>query len=298
MIRFTIIIPMYQAFSTIKACLAGVASQVFHNFEVIAIDSSPGLESVDWIQTNYLYRVIRLPEKTRSEKARNLAVQSAQGEILVFLDADCVPEPSWLSALDKTFNQHAVAVCGPVACYNTDLLSITAHIAKFWLWLPHRKIKRINHAPTANMAILKNAYVQFGGLDERHLASADTGLGYTLQDTGQMIIFADNARVSHIHQTTWQALLQERYARGYEFGVMRSYLRRWSRFLSLLYVMFFPFWTIKSVICKFQVCLSCGYGFKYLIALPLHFIVEWCWVLGQTKAHWQAIFQYPVTPKR
>ena len=34
----------------------------------------------------------------RAGRARNLAVKSSHGEYLLFLDGDCIPRPSWISA--------------------------------------------------------------------------------------------------------------------------------------------------------------------------------------------------------
>ncbi len=292
--RFSVIIPMYQAFQTLPACLNGVSNQDYHDFEVIMVDSSPGLESVQWIRQHTSYRVIHLEEKTRSEKARNIAAAQAQGDILAFLDADCVPVTGWLAALDQAFLDRAAAACGPVTCFNRDLISVTAHIAKFWLWLPGRTIRQINQAPTANFAILRNLYVELGGLDESHLASADTGLGYRLEDSGKSIRIVPGAQVAHIHTIDWRDLVRERYHRGYEFGLMRIGQPRWSRGLSWIYLMIMLILPFINLTRKLAIGWSAGYGRYLPAAVPRLFILEWAWFCGQAHAHRQALWNDPI----
>jgi cellulose synthase/poly-beta-1,6-N-acetylglucosamine synthase-like glycosyltransferase len=58
-------------------------------------------------------KVVLAPVHT-SYELKNAGVRAAAGDLVVFLDADCVPEPGWLRALVATMrgNPDAVATSG------------------------------------------------------------------------------------------------------------------------------------------------------------------------------------------
>ena len=156
--RFSVIIPGYKSHKTILRCLTGLQAQVFQDFEAIFVDSSPDTGVKEIIEGNSVYQVIHLPKQTLSDIARNLAAEKARGEILVFLDSDCVPREDWLLQADMAFRNGAKAISGPVLCYGNQSLDMTAHLSKFWLWLPDEKKLDVDAAPTANFAVLKEVF--------------------------------------------------------------------------------------------------------------------------------------------
>lgn len=288
--RFSVIIPGYRSHKTILRCLKGLQAQVFQDFEAIFVDSSPDAGVKAIIEQNSTYQIIHLPTRTLSDIARNLAAGKARGEILVFLDSDCVPREDWLLHADAAFRDGAQAISGPVLCYGNDPLDLTAHLSKFWLWLPDRNKRDVDAAPTANFAVLKDIFDVIGGFDPYHLASSDTKFCYAMGDLGMKIRFINGFAVEHIHDTTFRVLCRERFERGREFGVMRTRLRTWTRLKSCLFLLSIPLLPAKNFVWKGMTVARSGYLVPFIRAFFLHLVLEHAWMYGQFGSHRRHLF--------
>ncbi|WP_176451574.1 glycosyltransferase [Enemella dayhoffiae] len=66
---------------------------------VVADDGSP---EPPRLETALRHRLVRQDDHGfRAAAARNLGLAAAEGEVVAFLDGDCVPEPGWLTALTR-----------------------------------------------------------------------------------------------------------------------------------------------------------------------------------------------------
>ncbi|MBX3483760.1 glycosyltransferase [Phenylobacterium sp.] len=94
----SVVVPHYQDLAGLKICMASLAAQTFprDRFEIVVADNnSPvGLEAVKAVVGD-LGKVVLVTEKGAGP-ARNGAVAASRGEILAFIDSDCVAEPQWL----------------------------------------------------------------------------------------------------------------------------------------------------------------------------------------------------------
>jgi len=99
----SVIVPAYSSASTIEDCLNSLDLQDYprDRFEVIVIDS--GGDGTPEICKNHQVRYRHSPNRMSAGMARNLGAETAKGEILAFLDADCIAPTQWLSHLVKDF---------------------------------------------------------------------------------------------------------------------------------------------------------------------------------------------------
>lgn len=86
MIKFSIIIPNYNEGKYIRECLESVFSQTYKNYEVIVVDDGSTDDSIDIIKDFdvKLYHSNGL----HAGGARNVGLDNANGEYIVFLDSD------------------------------------------------------------------------------------------------------------------------------------------------------------------------------------------------------------------
>ena len=107
--QVTVIVPAYNAAETLPACLAALATQDYPRsaYEVIVVDDGSTDETAA-IAHKCNVSVITQPNAGPAA-ARNRGAAAAQGDLLLFTDADCVPVPGWISALVAPFSDPSVA---------------------------------------------------------------------------------------------------------------------------------------------------------------------------------------------
>lgn len=113
--RFSIIVPVFNAESTIHRCLDSLFSQVCKSsFEVIAIDDASHDRSYKLLQDYGLnekrLKVLRHEYNKRQTVARRTGMNEAIGDYILHVDSDDYLLPGALSALEKILDSHNVDV--------------------------------------------------------------------------------------------------------------------------------------------------------------------------------------------
>ncbi|MCW1094378.1 bifunctional glycosyltransferase family 2 protein/CDP-glycerol:glycerophosphate glycerophosphotransferase [Streptomyces sp. RS2] len=90
--RFSVIVPAYQVQAYLHACLESVLAQSYPDFELIVVDDcSPdacGAIADEFAALDPRVRVVRLARNEGLGPARNVGMERAGGDYLVFLDGD------------------------------------------------------------------------------------------------------------------------------------------------------------------------------------------------------------------
>jgi glycosyltransferase involved in cell wall biosynthesis len=109
--QVSVVIPAHNRTVALRNCLSSLEQQTLARtaFEVVIVDdgSTPPIanEVADFVDGEHT----RL---FRHERARGAGAVAARGELLVFLDADCLCHPELLSAHLDAQSDGPVAVCG------------------------------------------------------------------------------------------------------------------------------------------------------------------------------------------
>ena len=104
-VRFSVVIPVFNKERHVVRCIESVLAQTLAPFEIIAVDDNSSDNSMALIRAAAGDRVTTY---ARSEPgpggyaARNLAIESAKGEWIAFLDADDAWAPDHLETLART----------------------------------------------------------------------------------------------------------------------------------------------------------------------------------------------------
>jgi len=96
----SVIVPAYNEARWIEHTVRAVLAQQLsegETFEVIVVDAASSDDTCERAASMPV-RLLRSGRRS-SYVARNLGIDSAKAELLVFLDADCIPDAGWLAAL-------------------------------------------------------------------------------------------------------------------------------------------------------------------------------------------------------
>lgn len=104
MVKFSIIVPVYNVEKYLNNCIESLLNQKFDNFEIILVNDGStdksGLMCDNYASTNKNISVIHKDNGGLSD-ARNIGIANAKGEYIIFVDSDDFIEPESL----KKFNE-------------------------------------------------------------------------------------------------------------------------------------------------------------------------------------------------
>src|ERR1700749_2090049 len=106
--RVSVIIPHYRDLAGLRLCLSALERQSYPReaIEIVVADNnSPEGEAEVARAIAGRARLVGVTEKGAGP-ARNGAVSASTGEILAFIDSDCVPEPDWIAEGVKSLEGH------------------------------------------------------------------------------------------------------------------------------------------------------------------------------------------------
>jgi len=107
MVKFSVVVPAYNEEKCIKETLRALRNQTFKDFEVIVKDGRSRDQTVK-IAQKFADKVVSVQDCSAAD-ARNQGAHYAQGEILVFMDADTVLPLKTLERFNKLMsNEHVV----------------------------------------------------------------------------------------------------------------------------------------------------------------------------------------------
>ena len=99
----SVIVPVYNVEGFVRECIQSITRQTFGDFEIIAVDDastdSSGSVVAQLAEGDRRIRVITLAENGGLANARNVGIDAAGGEYLLFVDSDDWLEPDALEVL-------------------------------------------------------------------------------------------------------------------------------------------------------------------------------------------------------
>ena len=109
--KFSIIVPCYNAENYLPIMITSVETQSYQNYELIIVDDGSTDNSLqianDAASINPSIKVIAQKNSGKPSIARNVGIKVASGDILTFLDADDFYHTDRLALMADGFNRHS-----------------------------------------------------------------------------------------------------------------------------------------------------------------------------------------------
>ncbi len=214
----SVIIPAYNAADTLPACLNALQTQTLPStaFEVIVIDDGSA-DDTPRIARAAGVKLITQPN-AGAAAARNAGAAAAQGDILLFTDADCIPAPNWIENMSAPFNNPQVA--GVKGVYQTEQPNL---IPRFVQMEYQDKYDRMQNLPaidfvdTYSAGYRRSVFLQTGGFDTTFPGASveDQEFSFRVAAAGHQLVFAPQAVVSHRHDISFSEYARRKFFIGY-----------------------------------------------------------------------------------
>lgn len=252
--KITVIISIYKRLDNLEVILMGLERQSFKDFEVIVSEDNDAEVTKAFIE-NYrknsslsIKHVFQEDLGFRKNRALNQSLRLSEGEIIAFLDGDCVPHKHFLK--EYTNNVHEKVACfGRRVFLNQDyskkflqekdlnmlkLTRLAFHVEegfKYGFYLPYDWINTSDRAGIygCNWAILKKHLVEINGFDEDYVIAGvgeDSDVEWRLEKIGVKLQSTRNkslvyhlyhnpnysdADIEHNHKIYWKKVAENKF---------------------------------------------------------------------------------------
>jgi glycosyltransferase involved in cell wall biosynthesis len=276
----SVIIPAYNEELHIRRCLESVLTLDWpqENMEILLIDNgstdTTGEIAEKLLTVNGRGKVIRKVGGTIAA-VRNHGWRNTRGEVLSFLDADCVVEKHWIrNGVELLMAAKDISCIGFAAA--------PPEHGDSWVeqnWFPlsssgkQKGTKEVRWLSSFNLLLRREYFERIGGFNESLITCEDADLGNRLS-TISRLIFSDRCHVKHLGaaKSIKQFLLKE-YWRGQ--NSMNSFLQAKNK-LSELPSIIVPIGYVLMVLCwltSIVIFFSFGHGGLWLAGVSLLLIL-------------------------
>jgi lipopolysaccharide/colanic/teichoic acid biosynthesis glycosyltransferase/GT2 family glycosyltransferase len=222
----SVIVPAYNAARTLGDCLRALSNQTVprERYEIIVVDDG-SIDDTAAAAESFGVRVIRQPNQGPAA-ARNVGVQAAQGELVLFTDSDCEPANDWIEQMCAPFTDPDVA--GAKGAYRTRQRELTARFVQLEYEDKYDRLAqqdRIDFVDTYSAAYRRAVFLENGGFDPVFSTASveDQELSFRLAQKGYKLVFVPTARVYHRHDRS----IREYARRKFGIGYWKALLVRW-----------------------------------------------------------------------
>jgi len=201
---FSVIVAVYNDWPALEGCLESMARQKDGpSFEIVVVDDGSRERAPETVASwNQIFPItVARQEHAGISIARNKGIQTSQGSVLVFVDADCRMQPGCLAALkqkiaglpaENCFQLRLIGNCADLVgrAEQLRLIALQRHLLQ-----PNGRIRYLN---TAGFAIRRSKVSEDGNLfNPIAVRAEDTLLLATLVRLGELPIFVPDAIVEH-----------------------------------------------------------------------------------------------------
>jgi glycosyltransferase involved in cell wall biosynthesis len=198
----SVIVPVYNGAHYLDRCLDAILASNYLDYELILVDDASTDDSGE-IGRHKSATVIRQSRQGGPATARNAGARCARGDILLFIDADVVVQPTTLERVAANFLQHP-EIAAVFGSYD-DSPAATNFLSQYKN-LCHHFVHQHACAEASTFwagcgAIRRSVFLEVDGFNESRYAKPsieDIELGYRLHAQGYRIRLDKELQVKHL----------------------------------------------------------------------------------------------------
>ncbi|MDH4228535.1 MAG: glycosyltransferase [Nitrospirota bacterium] len=194
----SVIIPVHNDRDTLGEVLGALSGQDYPHdrFEVIVVDNN-STDGSGALARECGASVLE-ERQPGSYAARNRGIGVARGEILAFLDGDCIPDSQWLGGgVNALLSTPADLAGGRIDITARPGAGLLAHYERLSYMKQRENIADHGTAATANLLVRKTVFERVGPFRADLLSGGDGEFCHRAQQAGFVITYAEVAVVRH-----------------------------------------------------------------------------------------------------
>ena len=238
----SVIITTYNAQHVVARCLDSLRTQTAAGqFETILVDSSTD-NTADLVANGYPdVKLLRFRERKYCGGARNLGIAAAQGDVIAFIDADCIADAQWAEAIIDAHQAHDDLLIGGVVDNGNpeSYVGWGYYFGEFSTWMPGAAQGHVDEVPGCVLTLKRAAFERYGPFIEGTYCS-DSALHWRMARDGHRPLLVPTIRVAHINPSSLDHFADHSMRHGRNFGTVRSREQNWSTAKRWLHVLTAP----------------------------------------------------------
>jgi glycosyltransferase involved in cell wall biosynthesis len=251
----SVIIPTYNRKNYLKSALKSLCNQSYpkNKYEIIVVDDGSTDGTRQWVglqQKNCLCSLRYFFQQNKGPAtARNIGIKNALGDVVAFIDSDCIASHAWIEEIVKGYGSDRVAGIGGTIV----ALPKASEVSQYCAYIKMNEQPLIDkngivYLITGNVSFRKDCLNLVKGFDERYNfpGGEDPDLCYRLKKEGYIFKYNRDAVVYNHHKETVGELTKTyfNYGRGDAFLISRRF-SSWD-FISVSGVRYFIFFLKAS----------------------------------------------------
>lgn len=188
---YSIIIPTFNSEKYLKKCIDSIFLSDFKgNFEIIIVDGGSSDSTVS-IAASYHGVQIVTSSNVSVSNSRNLGVRNSSGNIIVFIDSDCL--------IHKFFLENAREFLKKYDCYGSFYQPDPSQswVSKVWLDVERKHDGLVSWVTSGTLAVTRRAFEEVLGFNEALQAEEDEDFCYRIRKNNGLIY--NDSKVASIH---------------------------------------------------------------------------------------------------
>ena len=218
--NISIVIPAYNEGNNIFSCVNSLKAQNLprNDYEIIVVDNNSTDNTLEILKNLGVIQTVE--DEKGPAAAKNAGIPLAKGNIIAFIDGDCIATKDWLKNIASGFEKSDVGcVAGGITAMEDDNLS---PLERFLIKKGH--LSQAQHiensflpfAATANAAYRKEVFDRIGLFDEGLLIGEDADLSWRMQlFTDYKLRYVPDAAVFHPYESKPKELFRQKRRHAY-----------------------------------------------------------------------------------
>jgi len=191
------IIPTLNAEKTLYLCLKSVFEIDYpkNKYEILIIDNG-STDNTLKIAQKFKIKYFIKPNLTIAA-LRNYGAQHSKGEILAFVDADCIIQKDWLKNAINILTDEKIGVTG---CYY-GIPQNASWIVRAWYLPQNVSLQKVNFIPSGNLIVKREVFNKVRGFDKKLITGEDYDFCQRVKKAGYSIISSSSIQAIHLDDT-------------------------------------------------------------------------------------------------
>lgn len=157
-----------------------------------------GMDVYGLVKDDEVVKFIRTEKPVNPARARNMGVESATGEVIFFIDSDCVADPQWMLILLDDYKDGFRVASGAIGFPSGRYWTLCDNVSIFHEYQPSNRRGERRYLPSTNLMVDRTVFNEIGGFDVTLPTAEDLDFTIRTHQSGYKLLFEPRAMVSHL----------------------------------------------------------------------------------------------------